>query len=246
MKWVSPIKDEKKLQSFCDELEKIDEKYLIMFQVGIGTGLQLQEILRLRVGDVRQKDYFKSEIGTRDVRRDFHIPRELRQSLDKFTEGKDPDNYLIYGHGTRMELPLSREQAYRVLKEAGKRAGIEDVGATTMRKTFAWRYYQRTGDIYYLQDLMNHSSPTVTYRYIGIEPPRQGIGITVMSAQENAKARARLYRDGIGVSHLERIKEELTRIQEDMQSPKNPDAWFGKTESLLHSIDILLDEYRSM
>ncbi len=246
MKWVSPIKDEKKLQAFCDELGKIDEKYLIMFMVGIGTGLQLQEILRLRVGDVRQKDYFRSEIGTRDVRRDFHIPWELRQTLDRFTEGKDPGNYLIYGHGTRMDQPLSREQAYRVLKEAGRRAGIEDVGATTMRKTFAWRYYQKTGDIYYLQDLMNHTSPSVTYRYIGVTPSNLGIGIKAMSAEENAKARARLYRDGIGVSHIERIKNELTKIQQEMQSPKNPDAWFGKTECLLSSIDTLLDEFKNM
>ena len=114
-----------------------------------------------------------------------------------------------------------------------------------MRKTFAWRYYRRTGDIYYIQDLMNHSSPSVTYRFIGIQPNHE-IGIQRKSPQENARARSRLYEGGSGMHHIERIRNELYKIEEDMQSPKNPDAWFGKVESLLSSIDTLLDEFREV
>lgn len=245
MKWVSPIKDENQLQKFCDELEKIDEKYRIMFLVGIGTGLQMQEILRLRVGEVRNRDFFSPAIGMRDIRRDFRIPSELRREIDRFTEGKDESSYLIYGHGTRMDHPLSREQAYRVMKIAGNKAGLDDVGVTTMRKTFAWRYYQRTGDIYYLQDLLGHSSPAVTYRYIGIRPDPK-VGITKKSPEDNARARARLYEGNTGIRHVEKIREQLLDIEKEMQSPRNPDAWFGKTESLLSSIDTLLEEYRSL
>lgn len=245
MNWVPPIKDEEKLQKLCDELEKIDEKYLIMFEVGIGTGLQLQEILRLKVGDIRNREFLPSSIGMREVRREFRIPSELRREISRFTEGRDDDSYLIYGHGTKQDKPLSREQAYRVLREAGRRAGLEDIGASTMRKTFVWRYYQRTGDIYYPQNLLGHISPSVTYRYIGVQPNLK-VGITKQSADENAKARARLYQSGAGVRHIENIRSQLLRIELEMQSAKAPDAWFGKTESLLSSIDVLLDEYRSL
>ncbi len=55
MKWVAPIKDEMSIQRICSELEKIDQKYLVLFLVGIGTGLQLQEILNLRVRDSQRK-----------------------------------------------------------------------------------------------------------------------------------------------------------------------------------------------
>ena len=48
--------------------------------------------------------------------------------------------------------------------------GLTSIGAQTMRKTFAWRYYKSTGDIYYLQNLLNHASPSITYRYIGEKP----------------------------------------------------------------------------
>ena len=76
--------------------------------------------------------------------------------IDDFTKGKDEESYLICGYGKRTAQPLSREQAYRVLKQAGSKAGQPELCAATMRKTFAWRYYRRTGDIYYIQDLMNH------------------------------------------------------------------------------------------
>lgn len=245
MKWVSPIKDEEKLEKFLDRLGEVDEKYRILFEVGIGTGMQLQEILRLKVKDVRRREVFATMLGTRSIRREFRISQDLRQMIDVFTRDREEEDYLIYGHATRKDQPLSREQAYRVLKEAGIRAGIGEVGATTMRKTFAWRYYQRTGDIYYLQDLLGHISPSVTYRYIGIQPSAK-VGVQTKSQVENAKARARLYQDEVGIRHVEKIRKALLEIEQEMQSPKNPDAWFGKTESLLNSIDTLLDQYRSL
>ena len=146
MKWVAPIKDEMSIQRICSELEKIDQKYLVLFLVGIGTGLQLQEILNLRVREVRGKDFITSSIGTRDVKRAFYIPADLRTVIDDFTKGKDEESYLICGYGKRTAQPLSREQAYRVLKQAGSKAGQPELCAATMRKTFAWRYYRRTGD----------------------------------------------------------------------------------------------------
>lgn len=244
MNRVAPIKDERKLQEFCDKLKSIDEKYYIMFRIGIGTGLQIQEILRLRVGEVRDKDYFSASIGMRNIRRDFRIPAELKAEISAFTEGKEDSQYLICGHRTRTDTPISREQAYRVLKEAGRSVGLSDVGAVTMRKTFAWRYYQRTGDIYYLQNLLGHNSPIVTCRYIDIVPGLE-IGIRSSSPGENASARARLFQGGSGAAHIESLRRELLKIENEMKDPRHPDAWFGKTESLLHSIDLLLDEYKN-
>ena len=40
--------------------------------------------------------------------------------------------------------------------------GLNAIGAQTMRKTFAWRYYKETNDIYYIQNLLNHASPSIT------------------------------------------------------------------------------------
>ena len=56
MNWVAPIKDEDTLRRYEEELLNLDEKYYIMFRIGVGTGMQVQEILKLKVGDVRDRD----------------------------------------------------------------------------------------------------------------------------------------------------------------------------------------------
>ena len=54
MNWVSPIKDAKTLANFETALKNVDIKYYIMFKIGVGTGLQLQDILQLKVKDVNK------------------------------------------------------------------------------------------------------------------------------------------------------------------------------------------------
>mgnify|MGYP000544376164 CR=1 FL=1 len=45
MNWVAPIKDDTTLEKFKQKLREVDDKYYILFEIGVGTGLQLQEIL---------------------------------------------------------------------------------------------------------------------------------------------------------------------------------------------------------
>ena len=64
---------------------------------------------------------------------------------------------------------LDRFSAYRIIKEACAEAGLEEhVGTHTLRKTFGYHFYQEKKDIALLQTIFNHSTPTVTLRYIGI------------------------------------------------------------------------------
>lgn len=43
MNWVSPIKDEETLERFKQELRNVDDKYYILFEIGVGTGLRLRK-----------------------------------------------------------------------------------------------------------------------------------------------------------------------------------------------------------
>ena len=140
MNWVSPIKDEETLKKFKEALREVDDKYYILFEIGVGTGMQLQEILKFKNKDIRGKDKIEASIGTKNIKRTFTIPKDLKEIINNYTEGKDPDAYLIQGHASS-SAPLSREQAYRVFKSVGKEMGLNSIGAQTMRKTFAWRYY---------------------------------------------------------------------------------------------------------
>ena len=59
---------------------------------------------------------------------------------------------------------------YRFLNEACEKLGISiNVGTHTMRKTFGYHHYKQFNDIALLQKILNHSSPSITLRYIGID-----------------------------------------------------------------------------
>ena len=94
-----------------------------------------------------------------------------------------------------------------------------------MRKTFAWKYYKATNDIYYLQKLLNHASPSITYRYIG-ERPDVDIVLKKMTAEENERSRYLLYKDGNGKKRIQKLKELLDEIEKEMDNPTNNDAYY--------------------
>lgn len=243
MNWVSPIKDEETLEIFKQKLREVDDKYYILFEIGVGTGLQLQEILKFKNKDIRDKDSIEASIGTKNIKRTFNIPKELKKVIHDFTEGKDPDAYLILGHSSS-NAPLSREQAYRVFKNVGKSIGLNSIGAQTMRKTFAWRYYRNTNDIYYLQNLLNHASPSITYRYIG-EKPNVEVVLKKMTPEENERSRYLLFKDNAGKKRIQSLKETLDHLSSEMDNPTNNDAFFGRVDCLLTELEELMENFKS-
>jgi integrase len=241
MNWVAPIKDAETLKLFGETLKEVDYKYYIMFEIGIGTGLQLKDILKFKVKDVRGKSEITVNIGTKNINNTFKFSEDLQKIISDFTEYRDPDSYLILGHSTNNK-PVSREQAYRILRAAGHKIGLNSIGAQTMRKTFAWNYYKETGDIYYLQNLFNHASPSITYRFIG-EKPNIEVFLKKMTPQENEKSRYLLYLNGNGKKRLDNIINTLTDIRDNFDSPRNNDAFYGRVDCLLEELDSLIENY---
>lgn len=243
MNWVAPIKEDETLENFKKALRKNDDKYYIMFEIGVGTGLQLQDILKFKVKDIAGKSSITVSIGTKNIKRTFNIPEDVQKIITEYTANKKPDDYLITGYAGSTQ-PLSREQAYRIFKAAGKSIGIGSIGAQTMRKTFAWRYYKETGDIYYLQNLFNHASPSITYRYIGEKPSVQLV-LKKMTPEENERSRYMLYADGSGKKRLDNVISELQNIRDNFDNPANNDAFYGRVDCLLAELDELMTTYRN-
>ncbi len=240
MNWVAPIKDEETLQKFREALRAVDDKYYILFEIGIGTGLQLQDILQFRVKDVRNKDALHAVIGTRQIERIFPLKPELQAVIEDFIAGRDDDEYLITGYASTNK-PLSREQAYRIFKQTGSKIGLKSIGTQTMRKTFAWRYYKETGDIHYIQTLLNHASPNITFRYIGEKPNIQVI-YDKITEDENQKAMNYLLNDKRGINDIDIIIGELKQIRRQLSGKKQSPAFYGRVDALLEQMhDIIKD-----
>ena len=242
MGWVAPIKDDETLERFKQALRKVDDKYYIMFQIGIGTGMALQEILKLKNKDVKGKSSISVSIGAREIVTTYEFSEEDQKIIEELVKGKDPDGYLILGN-TNSTAPLSREQAYRVFKAVGQSVGISAIGAQTMRKTYAWRYYKSTGDITYLQHMFNHASPAITYRYIG-EKPNIQVVLRKNTAEENERSRYLLYLNDTGRKRLTAAIDELAAIRNKFDDPTNNDSFYGCVDCFLEELDGLIENYK--
>ena len=88
--------------------------------------------------------------------------------IAEYIKDKGDDEYLFRSR-VGANKPITRVMAYMIINDACRKAGIQDkVGTHTLRKTFAYHHYQQFHDIAILQYLLNHSSPSLCLRYIGI------------------------------------------------------------------------------
>ncbi|MFB4166146.1 tyrosine-type recombinase/integrase [Alteribacillus sp. JSM 102045] len=141
------------------------ERDLFLFTFGINTGLRVSDIVQLTVRDVKGKDMMLIREGKTDKPRKV-ILSGLKEEIDRYVEGKDNGEYLFLSQ--KGNKPMTTTQVYRMLRDAGDWIGRQDIGTHTMRKTFGYHYYRRTKDIMKLADILNHSAPSITKRYIGI------------------------------------------------------------------------------
>jgi len=141
------------------------ERDILLFLLGINTGLRVNDLVCLKVSDVEDKNIFIIREGKTHKRREIYIGM-LRHDIDPFIEGKHQDTYLFQSQ--KGNHHVSTTQVYRILVDAGDYLGRNDIGTHTMRKTFGYHHYQQFKDVAMLQEIFNHSAPSITKRYIGI------------------------------------------------------------------------------
>ena len=168
MKYVQPIRDKNKIEEIKSYLKQNGSRDLLLFTMGINTGLRISDLLKLKVIDVRNKSHVEiKEQKTGKIKR-FPLLGNLQSMLDEYTKGK-LDNEYLFRSREGANKPITRVMAYLIINEACHKAGIIDaIGTHTLRKTFGYHHYQQFHDVAILQYLLNHSSPSITLRYIGI------------------------------------------------------------------------------
>ncbi len=164
---VEPIRDKNKLK----RVEKVlsnNKRNLFLFRLGILTGLRISDLLKLKVKDVKNTNQIVLQETKTDKVKKAPINSYLKQVISDYVKGMNEDDYLFQSRKGDNK-PISRIQAYRILKNATKKAGIDvQIGTHTLRKTFGYHHYQQYKDIALLQSILNHSSPKITLDYIGI------------------------------------------------------------------------------
>lgn len=165
---VEPIRKINDVNKVKTALGKQSKRNQLLFILGINTGLRISDILKLKVSDVKNKKYIIIQEQKTKKMRKIIISNTIKISLRQFTEQKNSNEYLFKSRKGN-NRPISRIQAYRIIHDACQKAEVKErIGTHTMRKTFGYHFYKQTKDIALLQNILNHSSPNVTLRYIGV------------------------------------------------------------------------------
>ncbi len=184
MEFVQPLRTRADIERVKEALRKRSSRDYAMFVLGVNTGLRISDLLSLSVGDVlagrgeRIQIVKRLELRERKSGKAKSIPlaSTARSALASYLRDRGsflPDDPLFPSRQGRSEAgkpnPLSRCQAWRSLSLAARSAGVsERIGTHTLRKTFGYHCYLAGVDVTRIQKMLNHSSPEVTLRYIGI------------------------------------------------------------------------------
>lgn len=165
IKDVQPIRSKQQIEDMKWSLRKwCGERDYILFVLGINTGLRVGDMLMLKVKDIKRKKRIVIKEGKTGKTR----PLELANIYDELNAYIDTLDSEWLFPSRKGDGHITPTQAYRQLNKSADMVDIESVGNHTCRKTFGYWFYKQTKDVAKLQNILNHSRPDVTLRYIGI------------------------------------------------------------------------------
>ena len=168
MNKVQPIRDYSLILKLKAYLKAQNPRDYFLFLLGTNTASRIADILPLTVSSVRSPYIELKERKTGKTKR-YLVNDEFKAEIRAYTKDMNPDDLLFPSRKGKGAKPLSRVQAWRIMKEAATAVGIvENIGTHTLRKTFGYWHYKKFKDVALLQQLLNHSSQRETLIYIGI------------------------------------------------------------------------------
>jgi integrase len=153
----------------------------LLITIGLNTALRISDILTLKwedVYDFERKKYrshiiiYEQKTGKESH---IYINEHIRDSLENYKKYLREHKHQVrrkrylFSHANK-NVPISRVQAFRIIKEAAKYSHIPGVICChSLRKTFGYHAWRQGTSPALLMNIYNHSSYQVTRRYLGIE-----------------------------------------------------------------------------
>jgi len=171
---VEPIVDLKVIKTIKKILND-NPRDKLLFIMGINSGLRVQDILALKIGDVKNI-HIGDRISLREKKTGkenvFIMNREIKSALDSYLKtynGVDDD--FLFKSRKGSNYPLTTYAITKYVKRWAEAVNLSgNFGAHSLRKT--WTYHQRkTFGVSWevLAKRLNHSSPSITRRYLGVQ-----------------------------------------------------------------------------
>lgn len=131
MELVEPIRDKKQIRAMKKYLKEKNIRDYLLFTLGINSGLRISDLLKLTIEDVTQDRIIIREQKT-GKSKDFPLSATCRQAIDDYLKETGRCKGLLFpSRKGRGHDPLSRTQAYRILKEAAQKSESRSQSART-------------------------------------------------------------------------------------------------------------------
>ena len=170
MNEVDAVKDESLIGTVGLLLEKhktLRERHI--WEFGINTALRITDLLSIKFSDI-ERDQITLKEGKTDKKRVITLNPKALEIVETRKRDNPGHIYLFQsvGRNTTTVKPVSRQFVGKAFQEIGQ---ILDISLNThsMRKTRGYHLYKSGVQIETITKLLNHSSPSVTLRYIGID-----------------------------------------------------------------------------
>ena len=136
------------------------------------TALRISDILSIKTDDiydfekrcVRRHIYLKEQKTGKS--QTIAINSKLSEALNEYFPLSSPGQALILNPKTGKAI--SRIQAYRIIRDAGKALGIGRISCHSLRKSFGYHAWKSGTSPTVIMDIYNHSSFDITRRYLGV------------------------------------------------------------------------------
>lgn len=174
MKFVEPIRDLDKISSMKKILLARSERDYLLFVLGINSAYRISDLIRVRFHDVideKQKvrshlSMIEQKTGTENK---VALSKGVQKAIVSYVQAhyKGDSNEFVFRSRKGVNQHIRREQAWQILSDAAKEIGLENIGTHSLRKTFGYHQIKRGTNITLLMKMFNHSSESVTLRYVG-------------------------------------------------------------------------------
>lgn len=155
-----PIKNKTEIDAIKDLYRRKNQiSELLMFTLAINTGIDLIDLLNLKVKDVKNKLYLSI-----DKNKAIPLNDEILELIKQVIIGRKPNEYLFSNtNGNK----LHRASVFYSFKNVCSELGLSDkYSAASWRKTFAYHYYMKYKDLSFLQWLFNQTNIKMALKFI--------------------------------------------------------------------------------
>lgn len=162
----------KKNKNAAEEEENKEQVYLwdrnyMILHLGRNLAFRIEDLLQLKTDNFKNGGIYTREFKT-GKEQAFELHPSLRKDLEDYiNRNKLVEGEYLFKSRKGTNIPITRQRAWQIIKKLSDEVKVSYVvGCHSLRKYFAREYYEQTGDLIGLKEMLNHSSETVTLRYI--------------------------------------------------------------------------------